>query len=258
MANQYFIGQGELNVRKLNDDGTPAEAFWALGDADVFTTDIAISKQNHYESESGVRRKAATWNTQTDMTFTMNVKNFNLANLAALLSGSDTGSVASGSIVDEVVSIAAGDSGVVYTAYPGISAVSVVDGDGLTSLVLNTDYEVESVGGIAGFAGGIRILPGAPNYTGPNIEVSYTHVGIAGAVEALTVPFANYQVRFNAVNMNAPSSPVIVDIPVAQFNPAESISWIGTDIASFDFTGDILTPLDGSAPIVVTESNATA
>ena len=260
MANQYFIGQGELNVRKLNDDGTPAEAFWALGDTDSFTTDISVSKQNHYESESGVRRKAATWNTQTDMTFSMAVKNFNLANLAALLSGTDTGAVVAGSIVSptEVITIGAGDSGVVYTQYPGISAVSVWDGDGVTALVLDTDYEIESVGGIAGFSGGIRILSGAPNFTGPNIEVAYTHVGIQGAVEALTSPFANYEIRFNAVNMNAPSTQVIVEIPIAQFNPAESISWIGTDIASFDFTGDILTPADGSTPLKVTEGNATA
>lgn len=260
MANQYFIGQGELNLRKLNDDGTPAEAFWALGDADVFTTDISVSKQNHYESESGVRRKAATWNTQTDMTFSMNVKNFNLANLAALLSGADTGAVVAGSVSSplETITIAAGDDGVVYTEYPGISSVTVYDGDGVTPLVLDTDYEIESVGGISGFSGGIRILAGAPNFTGPNIQVAYSYVGIAGAVEALTTPFANYEVRFNAVNMNQPSTPVIVQIPVAQFNPAESISWIGTDIASFDFTGDILTPADGSAPIVVIESNAAA
>lgn len=256
MANQYFIGQGELNIRLLNDDGTPAEAFWGLGDADVFTSDIAVSKQNHYESESGVRRKAATWNTQTDMTFTMNVKNFNTKNLAVLLSGTDTGSVVGGSIANEVVAIDAGADGTVYTAFPGISAVSVLDGDGLTALVEGTDYEIEAVGGTVGFSGGIRILPAAPNYTGPNIEVAYTHVGIAGAVEALTQSFKNYEIRFNAVNMNQPNTPVTVEVPVAQFNPAESISWIGTDIASFDFTGDILTPADGSAPIRVIEGES--
>ena len=252
MANQYFIGQGELNIRKLNDDGTPAEAYWGLGDADVFTTDISVSKQNHYESQSGVRRKVVTWNTQTDQTFTLNVKNFNLQNLATLLSGTNNAAVAGAAVVDEIVEIAAGFDGVVYTAYPNISAVSVKDGDGITSLVLDTDYEIESVGGISGFSGGIRILAGAPNFTGPNIEVSYTHTGIAGYVDSLTTPFQNYSIRFNAVDMSSPNTPVIVEVPVAQFNPAESISWIGTDIASFDFTGDILTPSDGSAPLVVT------
>ena len=258
MANNYFIGQGELHIRKLNDDETPAEAFWALGDADVFTTDIAVSKQNHYESESGVRRKAATWNTQTDQTFTMNVKNFNLENLTALLAGSKDAAVAAGSVVNESITIAAGDSGVVYTQYTGITNVVVSDGVGSpgTLMVEGTDYEIETVGGIKGFSGGIRILSGAPNFTGPDIHVDYDHVGIKGAVQALTTPFANYEIQFNAVNMDQPNTPVRVNVPVAQFNPAESISWIGTDIASFDFTGDILSPADGSAPLVVQEGNA--
>lgn len=257
-TNNYFTGQGELNIRRLNDDGTPAEAFWGLGDADVFTTDIATSKQNHYESQTGVRKKAATWNTQTDMTFTMNVKNFNVTNLAALLSGTDTGAVSAGAVSSprEVVSIPAGGVGVGYTAYPGISAVTAYDGDGVTLLVENTDYVITSEGGTAGFAGGIEILSGAPNFTGPNIEVSYTHVGIKGAVDALTNPFVNYEIRFNAVNMTKPDTPTTVQVAIAQFNPAESIAWIATEIASFDFTGDILSPADGSAPIVVTEGNS--
>lgn len=253
-VNNYFIGQGELNIRRLNDDETPAESYWGLGDADVFTTEISVSKQNHYESQSGVRRKAATWNTQTDMTFTLNVKNFNLSNLATLLAGTKGASVPGGTVTGETITVTAGE-GVVYTQYPGISSVTVTDGDGVTPLVEGTDYEIETVGGIKGYSGGIRILPGAPNFTGPNIIVDYTHVGIQGAVEALTTPFQKYSIRFNAVNMNAPNTPVIVEVPVTQFNPAESISWIGTDIASFDFTGDILTPSDGSAPIKVTEAN---
>jgi len=257
--NNYFIGQGEVMLRKLNDDETTAEAFWALGDCDVFTTDIAVSKTNHYESQSGVRRKAATFNTQTDMTFSMSVKNFNVANLTALLSGTDAGATAAGSVVDEVITNPSGEAGYLYTAYPGISNVTIKDGGSpQDALVLDTDYTIESVGDISGFSGGIKIIDGAPNYTGGSILVSYDHVGITGAVSVLTTPFAKYAIRFNAVNMNAPNTPVIVEVKVAQFNPAESISWIGTDIASFDFTGDVLTPADASAPIVVTESNAAA
>lgn len=256
MSNTYFIGQGEVMLRKLDDSENPVEGFFALGDADVFTTDIAVSLSKHYESQSGVRRLAASWNTQTEQTFTLNLKNFNLDNLTALLSGTKEASVATGSIVDEVVTLPAGGDGTVYTTYPGITSISVKDGDGVTALVLDTDYTVESVGGIVGFSGGITIIPGAPNYTGPNIEVSYTHVGIKGAVQALTTPFAKYEIRFNAVNMDQPNTPVIVQVPVAQFNPAESISWMGTDIASFDLTGDILVPASGGEPLRVIDSNA--
>ena len=260
ITNDYFIGQGELMVRRLNDDETPAEAFWGLGDTEQFTTDTSTSVQKHYESTSGARRLAASWNNQTDQTFTLNVKNFNLENLSALMAGTQNSSVAAGSVTGESITLAAGGSGTVYTQYPGISAVTVYDalgGSPYTQLVEGTDYTIDSVGGISGFGGGITILAGAPNYTGPNLVVDYTHVGIQGSVEALTTPFQKYSIRFNAVNMKNPGTPVIVEVPVAQFYPAESVSWIGNDaVATFDFTGDILTPSDGSAPIVVTESNA--
>lgn len=257
-TNDYFIGQGELYVRQLNDDETPAEAFWGLGDADVFTTDTSTSVNKHYESNSGTRRLAASWNTQLDQTFTINVKNFNLANLAALMAGTDSGAVAGAAVVDEAVSYAY-EGQVVYTAYPGISSVTVKEaGSPAVSLVAGTDYELVD----NGRDGGIRIISGAPNISGSgplNLLVSYTHVGIAGAIQALTSTFKKYEIRFNAINVKNPSTPVIVDVPVAQFYPAESVSWIGIDnVASFDFTGDILTPTDGSEPIRVTLANTVA
>lgn len=259
MANEntYFVGQGEITIRKLNDDGTPAEAFWHIGDANELTTDISVSKQNHYESQTGTKVKSVTWNTQTDSTFSMAVQNFNADNLRVVLSGTDTGAVAGASVVDEIVEFAAGADGINYTVYQGITAVSVNDGDGVTPLVEGTDYEIEAEGGITGFSGGIRLLVGAPNYTGPNIEVSYTHVGVKGVVEALTTPFQNYEIRFNAVNMAAPNSPLVVKIAKAQLNPVESIGWISDDIGDLTFTGDILKPVSG-APIVVTVANEVA
>jgi len=255
-ASNYYIGQGEVMVRLLNDDDTPAEAYWELGDCDSFTTDISVSKQNHYESQSGVRRKAATWNTQTDSTFSLNTMDFKLRNLALAFSGTLNAAVAGASVTSEIVTIPAGGDGVVYTQYPNISTVSVVDGDGVTALVEGTDYTIESTGGIVGFAGGIRILSAAPNFTGPNIEVTYTHKGIAGYVDALTSTFKNYAIRLNAVDMANPNTPLVIEVKKAQFNPMESAGWISTDIGGLAMTGDVLVPTDGSASITITEGVA--
>lgn len=255
-ASNYYIGQGEIMVRRLNDDGTPAEPFWELGDCDNFTTDIAISKQNHYESQSGVRRKVVTWNTQTDLTFSIAAQDFKLKNLALAFSGTLGAGIVGAPVIGELIPFALGGDGVVYTEFPNISAVTVTDGDGVTALVEGTDYELDSVGGITGFTGGIRILAGAPNFVGPNVIVDYTHTGTAGYVDALTTPFQNYAIRLNAVDMADPNTPLIIEIEKAQFNPSESTGWISTDIGALTMTGDILVPESGNAPIRITEGVA--
>lgn len=250
--NEYFVGNGPVYIRRVGGDcAGPAEGFWPVGDADVLEISNSQTFNDHYESQSGARARAARWLTETAVEFTLSVKDFKLDTIAALTQGTKSAAVAGGSVVDEVVTDAY-EGQVFYVAYPGISAVSV--DDGVTSLVLGTDFELVD----NGRDGGIKIISGAPNFTAGNpLDVSYTHVGVEGAVKALTSGVEDFEIRFNGINLNNQNKPVIVKIQRAQFNAAENIALIGTDITELTFTGAVLPDANGEFYEIV-KANAVA
>lgn len=250
----YFVGNGPVYLRRVGDNcGAPNEGWWSVGDANELKISISQDFADHYESLTGVRARSARWLNQTAADFTMSVQNFNATNLAALLQGTASGAVVGGSIVDESnTNVYEGQ--VFFVAYPGISAVSI--DEGITPLVLNTDYELVD----GGRDGGIRIITGAPNISGSGpltLDVSYTHVGVSDVISALQTGVQDYEIRFNGINLNAPNTPVIVTMNRAQVNAAEELSLIGQDITSLSFTGAVL-PDSGAEFFTVTLSNTVA
>lgn len=248
--NEYFVGNGPVYIRRVGGDcAGPAEGFWPVGDADQLEISNDQSFNDHYESQSGNRTRAARWLESTTVDFTLSVKDFKLDTLAALLQGTKSAAVAAGSVVAEAVTDAY-EGQVFYVAFPGISAVSIVDG--VTPLVLGTDYELVD----SGRDGGIKIISGAPNFTAGNqLDVDYTHLGIQGAVKALTSGVEDYEIRFNGINLNNQNVPVLVNIKRAQFNAAENIALIGTDITELTFTGAVLPDVNGEF-YEITKANA--
>lgn len=232
---EYFVGNGPVFLRKVGDNcGSPTEGWFDVGDASELMINISQEFGDHWESRSGVRRRAARWINQTTADFTLSVNNFNATNLAALLQGTDSGAVVGASIVDESVANAY-EGRTVYTAYPGMSAVIVKEGAQV--LVLDTDYTLDTRNG------GVTIITGAPNISGSGpitLLVSYTHVGLKASIEALTTGVQDYEIRFNGINLTASTTPVIVTIHRSQINAAEELSWIGQEIMSLTFTGAIL------------------
>lgn len=236
MANEYFVGNGNVALRRIADNnGSPTEGWWNIGDANELSISNSQTFGDHYESQSGNRTRAARWLTETSVEFSLSVQNFSLTSLAALLQGTQDAAVAGAAIVDEsIADVYEGQA--LYTAYPGISTVSIKEG--ATPLVLDTDYTIDSARN-----GEITILVGAPNISGAGpitLLVSYTHVGIEGTIRALTENVQDFEIRFDGINLTAPNSPVIIRIGRAQFNATEDFGLIGTDITSLTFTGAIL------------------
>ena len=232
-TNQHFVGNGSVYMRAIGDDcGAASESFQAVGDASELTISVSTDRGNHYESQSGIRRKTATWTNQTDSTFTLTVNDFNVANLVDLFLGTDSGAVAGTSVSDESVTVPG--TGYVFVTYQGITSVTVTDdASPANTLTAGVDYNVNSRDGR------IEILQmtNIPNNT---ILVSYTHVGVEGVVEALQNSSQDYEIKFSGINLNSPNKPVIVTLHRARVYPAEEFALIGQDITQLQFTGDLL------------------
>jgi hypothetical protein len=235
MACNVFAGQGEVLIAKLDSSNNPIGGFVALGNMEQLTINTSVERNHAYESTSGKRTKCASWTTQTDQTSVMEIRDFNLANILFVTQGVDSGSVAGASVTDEATgSVYQGE--IFYTAYPGISAVSITSSDGLTSLVEGTDYDIVDANN-----GGIKIKASAPNVTdGDTLLVDYTHVGLSGAITMLTGTQQRYAVRFNGKSMTDLNTPLIVELPVVDFQPAEELSFLSTDGVTLSLSGDIL------------------
>jgi hypothetical protein len=240
-GNQYFIGQGRVYMRAIGDDCSPAtESFYDVGDADEFIISPAPSYNSHYESQSGLRRKAARWVESIDTSFTLGVRNFNAKNLVTLLRGTDDGVVAAGSVVDEQIAVPS--TGWVWTQYQGISAVTVTSNTASpVTLVANTDYTLNTT------YGGINITSsGLAKVVDDKVFVDYTHVGRQFLINALQNPLSDYEIRFNAINVASPNVPVVVTIKRANIGITEEMSLLSTDMLTLTITGEMLPVTDGA------------
>lgn len=240
-SNNYFVGNGEVLVRKRADDcGNPSSGWRKLGDASELMISVSQDFGNHYESTTGNRTRSARWLNQTEVNFTLSVSNFTSENLADLLLGTSEGAITAATVSNEAITNCY-EGAWVFAANPGWVAgtYTVYENTGSpgTLLTEGTDYTVDTRNG------GIYIITGGPNLTDVatnGLTVDYDHVGASAVIEALTVNSQDYQVRFNGINLNATNTPVIVTLKRAQFNATEELSLIGQDITSLSFTGALL------------------
>ena len=130
-------------------------------------------------------------------------------------------------------------------------------------LVEDVDYTILTKSGDAAGSsrdGAIKMITGAPNAgTYPmTLSVDYDHVGTEGAVKALTSNVSDYEIKFQGVNMTAPSKMVSVEIHRAQFNATEELSLISSEATlTLAFTGAVLPDTNGEF-FSVTKVNAVA
>lgn len=250
---EYFVGQGNVyfRTRIAGCDGDFDGGLIPFGDADELTIAHSTTWGDHYESQTGLRSKAARWLTQQDASFTLRVQNINATNLAIALLGTDSGEISGASISGEVITRAyAGE--IVPLKYPGISAVTVQVtaqpvGAGLTlpdTLTVDVDYIIDADNGTIKLLNtGSSVFVGKP--AGPyTLSVNYTHADVKGVVEALSQRVAEYGLWFEGKNMTNADEVVTVRIDRVQIEPTDQISWIGTGVANLTLKGTIL-PIDG-------------
>lgn len=247
----YYVGQGTVYMRALGDGcGAATEAFYALGDADSFTISPTTTFIEHYESTSGLRKKALRVQDTQDTDFSLSVKNISAKNLAVFLAGTDAGSTVGGSVVDESIAVVA--AGTVFTRYQGISAVTVTSNSGAVTLTLTDDYTVDSR------TGAITLTSaGYAKVVGGTIEVDYTHVGEQFDISALQNLSGDYEIRFEAINRSEPNTPMTVILHRASISTADELSLIGSDVMSLNITGAALEDANGDT-LTIRKANSVA
>ncbi len=108
MANYYYSGQGSLYAAERDAATGKPKGFVAVGNVPELSLDIAVTKAEHKESESGSRLLDVTLIKETKGTFKFKLENLSLDNLAMGLYGA-AASVAGASVTGEA-----------FTAYLGM------------------------------------------------------------------------------------------------------------------------------------------
>lgn len=251
----YYVGQGTVYMRALGDGcGAATEAFYSLGDADAFTVSPSTSFIEHYESTSGLRKKALRVQDTQDTDFSLSVKNINAKNLATFLAGTDNGSTVAGSVIAENIAVAA--AGTVFTRYQGISSVSITTGgSSATAMSLTTDYTLDTrTGAITITATGWTKIDADDD---DSIDVDYDHVGEQFDIDTLQNIAGDYEIRFEAVNRSEPNTPVTVILHRASISTADELSLIGSEVMSLNITGAALEDANGDT-MTIRKANTVA
>lgn len=238
---EYFIGNGSLYLRTKESgcSGAYTGGYVAVGDISDFTLSVDHDITEHYESTSGNRTRALYVPVGTSVTGEAMLKTFSLTNLLRTYWGYDAGAVAGGSVVGEEVTGYVGT--MAPLAYPEVSAVTVYDvssGSPGALMTVTTDYTIDT-------RNGTITLVDSGNWTNsgstPNsLEVSYTHGGTQGAVEAFVTNSPEVGARFEAINLAQPDVAWIVEIWRWKLLSSETLSLIGTEPNDISLRGAIL------------------
>lgn len=258
-VNHYYSGQGVVLLAKRDALGNPL-GFSAIGNVSDLKLALGVSTVDHKESTSGQRATDLRLTTETKCSMSMTVENFIASALADATRGEAT-SIASGSAVDEVVTIFPGK--ISSLAY--IKASSVVVKVGATPKTLTPypgaagkwDYQTNLE------AGSFMINPDPSKYDklvagdftdgAASAKVSYSYESQT-RVDAMTTGAKELWMRFEGLNTAEDNTPVIIDVYRFQTDPLKELSLISDTVQSFVLEGSMLadnTKTSGSKFFVV-------
>lgn len=258
MANNYYSGQGSLQVGLRNATTGKPMGLIPVGNVPELTINIETTKFEHKESESGARLIDLTIIQEKKGLFEFTLENLNLNNLALGFWGTQAvvagGTVASGG---EIIDIPMGATGGMRfpTAHPGISTVEVKDETGVTTHVDPADYTVDAKNGVIILSEGGAIVTAAA-LADTTIQVGYTYAGYT-KMDAFTDEVAPERyLRFEGLN-TVDGTAVIIDMFKAQFEPLTGYALINEEVGSVSMNGNILAdPLQTSGSKFFRQVNA--
>lgn len=227
-VDHYYSGQGVVMGAERDAQGNP-KGFEAFGNVSDLKISVATSVTEHKESHTGQRGTDKRLTTETKCTFSMTLENFVASNLASALRGSKT-TVTTGSVVDAPIKVYLGK----VTALPHIKISAVSIEDGVTPLVLGTDYWVNESAGSIKFAAAI-----ADVVDGDELTISYTYAEHF-KVDALTEAVKEMSLRFEGLNTAEDNAPVIVEIFKINTDPLQELALISDNIQQIVLEGSVL------------------
>jgi len=225
----YTIGSGRVIFQKLNTNG-----YRDLGNAPNFAVEQTLEVLDHFNSQSGIRKKDARVITEQELNCTFTLDEPNIDNLALFLLAADPteATVVGASVTDEAVT-ARLDKWVQLANHNITASTIVVTGTGGTpTFNEGTDYDVLAA------QGWIRALSTGSITEGLALEVDYTHTGVTtNTINAATVTTIEGHVYF----LGDPAAGRIIDVfGKVTLEPDGELGLISEEWINFNFTCEFL------------------
>lgn len=238
MAEQmYFTGAGKVYLSKINPSTSlpDAEGFRYVGNTDSAMISQSVSNMTHMESESGLEKEDFTLAKQLKATFELKLSKFNIANLQLSLFGTKT-SNAGATVTSETVVAPSDLTNSVKLANFNITTFTSLTNSGASTTYVNgTDYKW-SPSGILTFPTGTTIT------ASQSLRANYV-CGTSEAVNAFAAAQPRLWVMIEGLNLARNNSPVLIEAPLAVFDPLASwelISQGKTTVEQMDLKGKFL------------------
>lgn len=225
----YLIGSGRTLLKKTGTNG-----YRDLGNANAMSLAQEISTVEHYNSQSGTRKKDKEVVIEQDLTINFTLDEPTHDNLALFFMASDPteATVASGSVTDENVTVQH-DKWVKLANRNVTSATVVVNDDGGGgSYVEGTDYEVHYAGGF------IKALSTGSLTTNTVYDVDYDHAGVTTQkINAASLTTIEGELYF----VGDPAAGRILDVRAkVSIKPSGEFNLISQEWSEFSFEAECL------------------
>ncbi|MGA7437653.1 MAG: hypothetical protein WBW32_05940 [Luteibacter sp.] len=227
-----FSYQGKFWLGDRLATGRPGPLSW-VGDAPTLSLKFSLDKSDRTESYSGNRATSASLRKATKGTFDLTL-NWALAKNLALGLGGTVIDIPTGTVTGEPFppGLAVGDT--IMLAHRDVSALVLTDSTATPkTLVLDTDYEIESA------KGGLMTIKalGTPTYTQP-FKGAYSY-GKSTNVVAFTTPAIEKYGVMDGIN-TVDNSSVRVQVYRMQFDPVSEFGLIQDDFGDLKLSGSVL------------------
>ena len=247
VKNDYLIPRGRVYFDPYNASEQLTGEI-ALGNCPGVTISISTEKSDHYSSETGLRQKDAAWNLQVDRTGELQCDNFSPSNAALWLAGTHTKKTQGTTpVTGEERAVIPGrlyQLGATTDNPLGVRNVkdiTVKSGDGTTTYVAGTDYNVDTE------TGRVQILEGGAITEG---SVKFGYTPLAGTFDSVvTGGKAELTGALRVVSDNAAGGNRDWYLPKVTLTPSGDLALIaeGTDPVVMTFGLEALKPANGEA-----------
>lgn len=213
-----YIGSGKIYA-KVVGAAAAKEEIGNISKLELSVEEETKEQQDYTQPGGGVYASVSRIkNIAANMTW----HDVNTTNLARVTFGTKS-TVTGNSVTDETH--AAYKGGLIRTAHPNPTSVTVTNTGATVTYVAGTDYEVRPAG--------IFILSGFSGSEGSDVKIDYTYAGY-DVVEALTSASVTLDMTFEGLNEADSGKAVIVDLYQVKIGAAKTLALIGDDFAALE------------------------
>lgn len=219
---KYLLANGKVAIFERDALGKAIKGLFA-GDVSTLATTLAVEKAEHKESYSGQNSTAVSVVVGTTARIEMTAHNYSAQALARITRGTMVPQ-ASGTITNEDLGTLEAGQITFVSKINLTSAAITVDGQ---PAVEGEDYSLD------------KRTSHFTALTAGAFKVATAEYGASDGVGILTAGAKEYMVRFSGVN-KVDGKPYVFLAYRVIFDPAQSLSFIGKEVASYTLSGDML------------------